>query len=97
MQRHNNDRKMNTGRPWVNLFSRILSHAAIILACVLTVLLACDMFLKGEMSFLANTYSKMMIFILCMVTAVNSIIQLSCLDKLRSLRRYMRLKKRSGK
>ena len=97
MQRNNNDRKMNTGRPWVNLFSRILSHAAIILACVLTVLLACDMFLKGEMSFLANTYSKRMIFILCMVTAVNSIIQLSCLDKLRSLRRYMRLKKRSGK
>ena len=88
---------MNTGRPWVNLFSRILSHAAIILACVLTVLLACDMFLKGEMSFLANAYSKLMILILCIVTAVNSIIQLSCLDKLRSLRRYMRLKKRSGK
>ena len=97
MQRHNNSRKMNTGRAWVNLLSRIMSHAAIILACVILVLLVCDIFLKGEMSFLANTYAKLMIAVLCAVAAVNSFIQLSCLDKLRSLRRYMRLQKRLRK
>lgn len=86
---------MNTGRPWVNFLSRILSHAAIILACVLTVLLACDLFLKGEMSFLANIYAKGLIFALCLIAGINSAIQLSCLDKLRSLRWYMGLKKRS--
>ena len=97
MQRYNNDRKMNTGRPWVNFLSRVMSHAVIILACVLPVLLACDMFLKGEMSFLANSYSKIMIFALCLISGVNAAIQLSCLDKLRSLRRYMGLKKRARK
>ena len=94
MQRHNNDRKMNTGRPWVNLLSRILAHLNIIFACVLVVLLACDMILKGEMSFLANAYSKLLILLLCIIAGANSVIQLSCLNRLRALRRYMRLKAR---
>jgi len=97
MQRHNNDRKMNTGRPFVNSLSRLMSHCVIILACVLIVLLACDYFIKGEMSFLANDYSKILIFVMCVISGINSAIQLSSLDKLRSLRRYMGLKARKNK
>lgn len=97
MQRHNNDSKMTTGRPWVNVFSRILSHLTIIIAGVFLVLLACDLFLKGEMSFIANPYSKILLLMLCIVAGVNSLIQLSCLEKLRSLRRYMNLKARLRK
>lgn len=97
MQRHNYNRKMNTGRPWVNLLSRIMAHLVIILGCVLVVLLACDYFLKGEMSFLANAYSKILILAMCVIAGINSAIQLSSLDKLRSLRRYMKLKSRTNK
>lgn len=95
MQRHNNDSKMTTGRMWVNLFSRILSHLVLIIAGVFLVLLACDFFLKGEMSFIANPYSKMLLLAMCLIAGVNSFIQLSCLEKLRSMRKYMKLKAKS--
>lgn len=94
MQRYNNDSKMSTGRVWVNVVSRILSHLVIIISGVFIVLLACDFFLKGEMSFIANSYSKILLLVLCIIAAANSLIQLSCLDKLRSMRRYMKLKAR---
>ena len=92
MQRHNNDSKMTTGRMWVNLFSRILSHLVLIIAGVFLVLLACDFFLKGEMSFIANPYSKLLLLAMCLIAGANSFIQLSCLEKLRSMRKYMKLK-----
>ena len=95
MQRHNNDSKMTTGRMWVNLFSRILSHLVLIIAGVFLVLLACDFFLKGEMSFIANPYSKMLLLAMCLIAGINSFIQLSCLEKLRSMRKYMKLKAKS--
>ena len=94
MQRHNHNSKMSTGRMWVNLLSRILSHLTIIIAGVFVVLLACDFFLKGEMSFIANSYSKILLLALCIIAGLNSFIQLSCLEKLRSIRRYMKLKAR---
>lgn len=94
MQRYNNDRKLNAGRGWVNLVSRLLSHLVIILSCVFVVLLVCDMFLKGEMSFIANPLSKLMLLAMCLTAGINSMIQLSCLYKLRSLRRYRRLRAR---
>ncbi len=97
MQRHNNDSKMTTGRMWVNLFSRILSHLVLIICGVFLVLLVCDFFLKGEMSFIANPYSKMLLLAMCIIAGVNSFIQLSCLEKLRSLRRYLKLKARAGR
>ena len=92
MWRHNNDSKMKTGRMWVNLLSRILTHLVIVLCVVFAVLLGCDLFLKGEMSFIVNPLAKMLLFVLCAVAFANSFIQLSCLNKLRSLRKYMKLK-----
>jgi len=98
MQRHNNDSKMTTGRVWVNVLSRIFSHLVLIIAGVFMVLLACDYFLKGEMSFIANPYSKILLLVMCVIAGINSFIQLSCLEKLRSMRRYLRLKaKTAGK
>ena len=97
MQRHNNDSKMTTGRMWVNLFSRILSHLVLIICGVFMVLLACDYFLEGEMSFIANPYSKLLLLAMCVIAGVNSFIQLSCLGKLRSMRRYLKLKARAGR
>lgn len=96
MRRYNNDRTLNTGRAWVNLVSRLLSHIVIILSCVFIVLLACDIFLKGEMSFIANPLSKLMLLVLCVTGGINAAIQLSCLYKLRSLRRYRQLKRKRG-
>lgn len=95
MQRHNNDNKLNTGSAAVNVISRILSHLTVVIACVFVVLLACDVFLKGEMSFIANRYSKILLLALCIVAGSNSIIQLKCLYRLRSIRKYMALKSRN--
>lgn len=92
MQRHNNDNRINTGRAWVNMLSRALSHITIIIVCVFLVLLACDMFLKGEMSFIANPYSKILLLVLCVIAGINSLIQLKCLYRLRALRKYINLR-----
>lgn len=97
MQRHNNDNRMNTGRAWVNLLSRALSHLIIIISCVFLVLLACDFFLRGEMSFIANPYSKILLLVLCVMTVINSLIQLKCLYRLRAFRKYSALKTKLGK
>ena len=94
MQRHNSDYRIKTGRRWVNVLSRVLSNVVIILSCVFIVLLACDLFLKGEMSFIANTYSKVLLLVLCVIAGINSMIQLSCLNRLSAIRRYMSLRRR---
>ena len=97
MQRYNNDNRMNTGRPWVNLLSRVLSHLVIIIVCVFLVLLACDMFLRGEMSFIANPYSKILLLVLCVLAGINSLIQLRCLYRLQALRKYITLRSKLRK
>lgn len=96
MQRHNNDHRIKTGRRWVNVLSRILSNAILVLSCVFIVLLACDLFLKGEMSFIANTYSKILLLVLCVIAGINSLIQLSCLNRLSAIRRYVSISRRRG-
>ena len=97
MQRYNNDNRMNTGRPWVNLLSRALSHLVIIIVCVFLVLLACDFFLRGEMSFIANPDSKILLLVLCVLAGINSLIQLRCLYRLRALRKYITLRSKLRK
>lgn len=96
MQRHNSDYRIKTGRRWVNVLSQILSNMVIVLSCVFIVLLACDLFLKGEMSFIANTYSKILLLALCVIAGVNSLIQISCLRRLSAIRRYMGIRRRKG-
>lgn len=96
MQRHNSDYRIKTGRRWVNVLSRILSNAVIVLSCVFIVLLACDLFLKGEMSFIANTYSKVLLLVMCVIAGINSLIQLRCLGRLSAIRKYMGIRRRRG-
>ena len=96
MQRHNSDYRIKTGRRWVNVLSRILSNAVIVLSCVFIVLLACDLFLKGEMSFIANTYSKVLLLVMCIIAGINSLIQLRCLGRLSAIRKYMGIRRRRG-
>ena len=96
MQRHNSDYRIKTGRRWVNVLSRILSNAVIVLSCVFIVLLACVLFLKGEMSFIANTYSKVLLLVMCVIAGINSLIQLRCLGRLSAIRKYMGIRRRRG-
>ena len=42
MQRRHFDYKLNTGRPWVNLLSRVLTHLSIVLSAVMVVVYFCD-------------------------------------------------------
>ena len=88
MQRRHFDYKLNTGRPWVNLLSRVLS---IVLSAVMVVVYFCDVYTRGEMSFLANPITKGMLLALCLMVLVNSCIQLSCLAKLRSMQKFEKL------
>jgi hypothetical protein len=68
MQRHHHDPEVTTGRPAVNLISRILSHLTIVLASVLVVLFLIDQAKRGEMSFLANQTTKWMLFALALLS-----------------------------
>ena len=91
MQRPDHDHEMTTGRPAVNLASRVLTHLSIVLSAVLMILFLIDQVKRGEMSFLCNPVTKWMLFSLCVLTIVNSAIHLNSLSKLRVLRRYFAL------
>ena len=91
MQRRHFDYKLNTGRPWVNLLSRVLTHLSIVLSAVMVVVYFCDVYTRGEMSFLANPITKGMLLALCLMVLVNSCIQLYCLAKLRSMQKFEKL------
>ena len=47
MQRRHFDYKLNTGRPWVNLLSRVLTHLSIVLSAVMVVVYFCDVYTRG--------------------------------------------------
>lgn len=97
MQRHHHDHEMSTGRPWVNLLLRVLSHLTIILASVLVVLFLIDQAKRGEMSFLANQTTKWMLFALALLAILGAVMHLSALARLRAIRKYLELKKRREK
>ena len=97
MQRQHHDHEMSTGRPWVNLLLRILSHLTIVLAAVLTVLFLIDQAKRGEMSFLANQTTKWMLLALALLAIFNAIMHLSALARLRAIRTYMELRERREK
>lgn len=92
MQRYHRNKKLNTGTLWVNQIARVLSHASLVLACVLAVLFACDFFQFGEMSLLSNRLTKYLLLALCVVVIVSTPLQLKCLSRLRSMRRYEKLR-----
>lgn len=48
MQRRHFDYKLNTGRPWVNLLSRVLTHLSIVLSAVMVVVYFCDVYTRGK-------------------------------------------------
>lgn len=94
MQRHNNDNKMSTGRPWAGVCARIISHLTIALSCVLAVIYFCDLYNRGEMGLLNNSMTKAMLLALCALSLVGAVMHLGSLRRLRSLREYFRLKSR---
>jgi hypothetical protein len=94
MQRHHHDPEVTTGRPAVNLISRILSHLTIVLASVLVVLFLIDQAKRGEMSFLANQTTKWMLFALALLSIAGAAFHLSTLSRLHAIRKYMELRER---
>ena len=94
MQRSDHGHKMTTGHPVVNLLSRILTHLTIVLAAVLLILFLIDQAKRGEMSFLCNQATKWMLFSLCVLSGVNSVLHLDSLAKLRAIGKYLELSNR---
>lgn len=95
MQRYHNGPQLNPGRAWVNLFSRLLTHLSLVLACVLLVLFFCELGSRGVMGFLQSRYAMYLILALCGCVILNVPIQFTCLYKLRCEIRYQKLKEKS--
>lgn len=94
MRRHNNDNQMSTGRVWVNIISRVISHLTIVLSCVLGVIYISDLYNRGEMGLLANSMTRHMLFALCVLAIAGALLNLAGLRRLRALRKYFKLTSR---
>ena len=92
MQRHYHNKRLNTGSLWGNQIARVLTHLSLVLACVLAVLFVCDFFQFGEMSLLSNRLTKYLLLALCVTVILNTPFQLKSLSRLRSMRRYEKLR-----